>query len=66
MDSKKLAMKVQKDSGIIKSSDAIYDVLRTPVDSNNKPDTRYFNWDNVANDWLTWLRKNPTRLKPKK
>jgi pimeloyl-ACP methyl ester carboxylesterase len=37
-----------------------------PVDANNKPDTRYFNWDNVANDWLTWLRKNPSLLKPKK
>lgn len=37
-----------------------------PLDANNKPDTRYFNWDNVAYDWLSWLRKTPAVKSTKK
>ena len=32
-----------------------------PVDENNKPNYRYFKWDDVANDWLSWLEANKPR-----
>lgn len=36
-----------------------------PVDANNKPDTKYFVWDQVADYWLNWLRNTPSLSKKK-
>lgn len=34
-----------------------------PVDANNKPDYKNYNWDNVANDWARWLENSALSLK---